>query len=239
VHGSFSAPPGQEASLDRIADAGNYNEWLLDRGRPFIGRRVLDFGAGVGTFTGALASRGAEVVALEPDPKFTPRLRKRFGSDDRVTIVADEAGWLSRAGAGERFDTVLCLNVLEHIEDDALVLRGLRDSLVPGGHLLLLAPAHRFLFGEIDRNVGHERRYSRAPLRGLLEGAGLEPVEVRYVNPVGAVGWLVSSRLLRRDQVPTAPLRFYDRLVPILQRLDRLPLPFGLSVWAVARRASE
>jgi SAM-dependent methyltransferase len=225
--------------MDRMADADNYNEWLLDRGRPFIGRRVLDFGAGVGTFTAALAERGAEVVALEPDPEFTPRLHERFDSDDRVTIVVEDARWLSGNGARERFDTVLCLNVLEHIEDDRIVLRGLRDSLVPGGHLLLLAPAHGFLFGEIDRNVGHERRYSRAPLRTLLEQAGFEPVEVRYVNPVGAVGWLVSSRLLRRDQVPTGPLRVYDRLVPVLQRLDRLPLPFGLSVWAVARRASE
>jgi SAM-dependent methyltransferase len=225
--------------MDRMADAENYNEWLLERGRPFIGRRVLDFGAGVGTFTAVLAARGAAVVAVEPDPEFTPRLHERFDTDDRVTIVADDEGWLSGDCARERFDTVLCLNVLEHIEDDGIVLRALRDSLVPGGHLLLLAPAHRFLFGEIDRNVGHERRYSRAPLRALLEEAGLDPVEVRYVNPVGAVGWLVSSRLLRRNQVPTGPLRFYDRIVPALQRLDRLPLPFGLSVWAVARRASE
>ena len=178
--------------MDRMADAENYNEWLLDRGRSFIGRRVLDFGAGVGTFTAALAARGAEVVAVEPDPEFTPRLHERFDTDDRVTIVAEDAGWLSGDTARERFDTVLCLNVLEHIEDDAVVLRGLRDSLVPGGYLLLLAPAHRFLFGEIDRNVGHERRYSRAPLRALLEEAELEPVEIRYVNPVGAAGWLVS-----------------------------------------------
>ena len=240
MSGSFlGAPPGQEESMDRMAEAGNYNEWVLGRGRRFIGRRVLDFGAGVGTFTAALVARGAEVVALEPDPEFTPRLHERFDADDRVTIVADDAGWLSGTAARGRFDTVLCLNVLEHIEDDAAVLRGLRDSLVAGGYLLLLVPAHGFLFGEIDRNVGHERRYSRGQLRAFLEQAGMEPVEVRYVNPLGAAGWFVSSRLLRRNQVPSGPLRAYDRLVPVLQRLDRLPLPFGLSVWAVARKASE
>jgi SAM-dependent methyltransferase len=221
-----------------MADAGNYNNWLLERGRQFLRRRVLDFGAGIGTFTDDLLAGGAgEVVAVEPDPEFAPRLRERFAGDSRVTVVEADAQWLGGDEARGRFDAVLCLNVLEHIADDALVLRGFHDCLAPGGHLLLLVPAHGLLFGEIDRSVGHERRYSRAPLRSLLVEAGLEPVEVRYVNPVGAVGWLVASRLLRRDQVPAGPLRAYDRLVPLLRRLDRLPLPFGLSLWAVARRA--
>jgi SAM-dependent methyltransferase len=224
--------------MDRMADAGNYNGWLLERGAPYIGGRVLDFGAGIGTFTAALATR-ADVIAIEPDPQFVPRLREQFAGNSRVRVVHAGVEWLVDGEPAEAFDTVLCLNVLEHIRDHELVLRGFHQRLSPGGHLLLLAPAHRALYGEIDRNVGHERRYSRGPLRALLEHAGFEPVEVRYVNPIGAAGWLVSSRVLRRPQVPTGPLRAYDRLVPLLQRLDRLPLPFGLSVWAVARRASE
>ena len=236
MSGSFvGAPSGQQESLDRMAEAGNYNDWLLERGRPFVGRRVLDFGAGVGTFTAALRS-GAEVVAVEPDPQFAARLRERFAGDSRVTVVEADARWLAEDGRHGEFDTVICLNVLEHIRDDAVVVRGFHDCLSHGGHLLLLVPAHRLLFGEIDRSVGHERRYSRAPLRSLLEQAGLEPIELRYVNPLGAIGWFASSRLLQRDQVPAGPLRAYDRLVPMLRRLDRLPLPFGLSLWAVARR---
>ena len=223
--------------MDRMADAENYNEWLLERGRPFIGRRVLDFGAGIGTFTEALATTGAEVVAVEPDPMFAPRLRERLGGNERVIIVEADAEWLVAGEPQHTFDTVLCLNVLEHIADHEAVLHGFHDRLDPGGHLLLLVPAHQTLFGGIDRSVGHERRYSRAPLSALLEQSALEPVELRYVNPVGAVGWLVSSRIMGRGQVPAGPLKAYDKLVPILQRLDRLPLPFGLSLWAVARRA--
>jgi len=238
VSGSFTAPPGQEESLDRMAEASNYNDWLLARAEPFVGKRVLDFGAGIGTFTKALSSR-ADVVAVEPDPEFAPRLRALFAENAHVTVVEADAGWLAGGEPMDRFDTVLCFNVLEHIADDAGVLAAFHERLATGGHLLLLVPAHVLLFGEIDRSVGHERRYGRGDVRRLLEDVGFVPIDVRYVNPLGAVGWLVSSRLLRRRQVPSGPLRAYDRIVPILQRLDALPLPFGLSVWAVAKRTSE
>lgn len=218
-----------------MAEAANYNDWLLARATPFVGEHVLDFGAGIGTFTAALSER-ADVVAVEPDPEFAPRLRALFAENPRVTVVEADADWLVDGKPRTRFDTILCLNVLEHIPDDVAVLAAFHDRLVAGGHLLLLVPAHALLHGEIDRNVGHERRYARRHVRSILDDAGLTPVDVRYVNPLGALGWLVSSRLLRRRQVPSGPLRAYDRFVPALQRLDGLPLPFGLSVWAVARR---
>jgi SAM-dependent methyltransferase len=237
VSGSFlGAPPGQEQSMDRMADAEQYNHWLLERALPYVGTHALDFGAGLGTFTAALAER-ADVVAVEPDPQFVPRLRERFEGNARVSVVEADAGWLDRDESRGAFDTILCFNVLEHIREDEAVLRAFQNCLVPGGHLLLLVPAHQALFGTIDRNVGHERRYSVRMLRARLDRAGLAALDLRYVNPVGAIGWLVSSRLLGRSQVPTGPLRLYDRIVPLLRRLDNARAPFGLSVWAVARRA--
>ena len=216
-----------------MAEARNYNDWLFRRASPYLGARVLDFGAGVGTFTDLIARR-AEVVAVEPDGEFIPRLRARFESNPRVTVVHGDDGELEPLGT---FDSVVCLNVLEHIRADEAVLGRFAGCLAPGGHVLVLVPAHQALFGAVDRSVGHERRYNRRLLRSRLHGVGLEPVELRYVNPVGAAGWLVSSRMLGRNQVPTGPLRLYDALVPILRPLDRLPLPFGLSLWAVARKA--
>ncbi len=219
-----------------MAGAGNYNDWLVERAAPFVGQSVLDFGAGIGTFSATLASRAA-IVAVEPDPHFVPTLRERLAGYEEAEVVEADASWLEREDVKGRFDTVVCFNVLEHIVDDESVLRDFHDCLVPGGNVLLLVPAHRALFGEIDRSVGHERRYSRRLLRSRLIHAKLTPIEIRYVNPVGALGWLVSSRLLKRNQVPVGPLRAYDRLVPLLRSLDRLSLPFGLSVWAVARRS--
>ena len=211
--------------------AGAYNSWLFERVRPHLGRRVLDAGAGVGTFT-RLAAEGREVVAVEPDPELLPLLRARFEGRSDVEVVDGTIADVS----GPPFDSIVCLNVLEHIADDVGTLRRFHNLLEPGGRLLLLVPAHPFLYGSIDRTVEHERRYTKGGLRAKLEEAGFDIAELRLVNPLGAAGWLVSSRVLKREQVPEGPLKLYDKLVPALRVLDKVDVGVGLSVWAVARR---
>lgn len=218
--------------LEVTAAARNYNAWVFGRARPRLGPRVLDAGAGIGTFTEFLAAAGHEVVALEPDPELAERLRRRFAGRANVTVVEGAVETVE----GE-FDSILCFNVLEHVADDARALRNLRDRLAPGGCLLLLVPAHRLLFGDTDRALGHHRRYTSKALRALLSRAGYEVETLRHVNPVGALGWLLWFRLRRtRGRWPAGAYRLYDRLVPALRRLDRLRLPVGLSLWAIARR---
>ena len=215
-------------SLDRMAEADRYNAWLLDRAWPYLGARVLEVGAGIGTFTGQLAA-GREVVALEPDPALVPHLRRNAPS---ATVVEGEV----EAAPPGPYDSIVCFNVLEHIAGDAVALAALHERLRPGGHLLLLVPSHPFLYGPIDRAFDHERRYTKRALRALLESAGLLVTDLRRVNPVGAVGWLVAGRVLRRSEIPGGPLRAFNRLVPVLRLLDRAELPLGLSLWAVAQR---
>ncbi len=211
------------------ADA--YNTWLFERASPHLGARVLDAGAGIGTFT-ALAAQGREVVAVEPDPEQLALLRDRFDGRADVHVVDGTIEDVS----GE-FDSIICLNVLEHIPDDRGTLRRFHDLLAPGGSLLLLVPAHPSLYGGIDRAVDHQRRYTKAVLGDRLREAGFAVAELRLVNPLGALGWFVSSRVLKRDQVPEGPLKLYDKLVPALRVLDRVDVGVGLSVWAVARRS--
>ena len=224
----------QDETLRRMARAGNYNAWLLERSSPYLGRRVLDVGAGIGTFTERVAERAELVVAAEPDPRFVAALRSRFETRENVRVVDTTIDALA-ADVEERFDSIICFNVLEHVRDDEAALRAFHRQLAPGGCLLLLVPAHPFLFGSLDRTVEHERRYAKGPLRRSLLAAGFEVDVLRHVNPVGALGWLVSGRLLHRELIPEGPLRLFDRLVPLLRMLDALRLPLGLSLWGVAR----
>lgn len=225
----------QDETLRRMAAADNYNAWLLDRSRRYLGRRVLDVGAGIGTFTEMVAP-GRHVTAAEPDPAFASVLRRRFANAPNVRIVEAEADTLEPGLVSDSFDSVICFNVLEHIPDDLEALRRFRQQLAPEGRLLLLVPAHPLLYGPVDRELGHHRRYRKDALRRLLVQAGFTIETLRYVNPIGALGWLVSARLFRRRGVPAGPLRLFDRLVPLFRGLDRFEVPFGLSLWAVGCR---
>jgi SAM-dependent methyltransferase len=220
-------PKALAHDLEAMAGARAYNDWLIDRARPWLSGRVLDVGAGIGTHTVQLRDLVDEVVAVEPDPLFAQMLRERVNG---VEIVEGDA-----AAVGGSFDAIVCFNVLEHIEDDEATLRRLRELLVPEGALLLLVPAHPALFGPIDTAFGHRRRYSKRELKQKLERAGFELEVLRHVNPVGAIGWVTQSRIRKRERMSYRGLDLYDRLVPVLRLLDNVPLPVGLSLWAVAK----
>jgi SAM-dependent methyltransferase len=227
--------PNLDRVLEEIEAGGNYTAWIVDRARPYLRGRVLDAGAGTGTFTETVVRIADEVVALEPEARFVELLRERFENEPRVRVVHGETESLG-TDAGE-FDAIVCFNVLEHVPDDARALRAFYERLRTGGALLLLVPAHPSLVSPFDDAVGHVRRYSHGQLAQLLRDAGFAVETLRHVNPVGAVGWLVRMRLLRQREWPSTSFRAFDRLVPLLRPLDALHLPFGLSLWAVARRA--
>lgn len=226
--------PNLDHVLAEIEAGGNYTQWIVDRARPYLHGRVLDAGAGTGTFTETIVGFADEVVALEPDADFAQLLRRRFADHTHVHVVEGDVDALdSRLG---EFDAIVCFNVLEHVHDDARALRSLHDRLRPRGVLTLLVPAHPALAAPFDEAVGHERRYRRDELARRLRDAGFDVAMLRHVNPIGAIGWLVRMRLLRQREWPTTSFRMFDRLVPFFRPLDALRLPFGLSLWAVARR---
>jgi SAM-dependent methyltransferase len=226
----------QEVTLEELERNPRYAAWLFERCRPYLGPRVLDFGAGIGTFTALVADCAEEVVALEPEPRFSERLEARFAHDSRVEVARVEARELEPGSLGAPFDSLLCLNVLEHIDADVDALSRLRAQLRPGGRLLLLVPAHPLLYGTVDAALGHFRRYSKRELRRKLEGARFAVRELRFVNAVGVPAWFAYGRVLRHAHLAGPGMRAVDPVVPVARRVDALHLPFGLSLWAVAER---
>ncbi len=220
------------ATLERLAAAPNYNRWMFDRLRPWIGQHVLEVGSGIGNLSAFLQDR-ERVVLTDTEPWYLERLRERFGDHANMEIQRLYLPVLDGALASERFDTIICLNVLEHVEDDLTSLAVIRQLLGPGGRVVLLVPALRALYGTLDRALGHCRRYAKGELIAKVRTAGLRPRHVEYFNLAGIPGWWIAGRVLRRSLIPTASLRWYDALVPLF-RLERLlPWRVGQSLIAI------
>jgi SAM-dependent methyltransferase len=220
-------------TLDNLDGADNYAAWIFEQVEPHLGDAVLEVGAGHGTFTEILSARGARVVATDVSQRCADVLRERFAGDERVTVVHGGAD----AVAGlPPFDSAVLINVLEHIPDDDGALLDLAATLKPGGRLILWVPAFQLLYSDFDRKIGHHRRYRKGELRAQLTRAGYEVAEIRYVNSVGALAWLVVARLMHRAPTGGASVKIYDSyFVPVLKRLEgRRGAPFGQSVFAVA-----
>ena len=230
-----NADPGYKTLL-RLARAERYNQWMLEQLAPWLGQRVLEVGAGIGSFTRYLMGRDL-IVATELNPRYLRILGNTFERHTRVEVMPlDLTDFDPAPLAARSLDTILCLNVLEHVEDDREALRRLHASLAPGGRLLLVVPAHQRLYGAIDRAIDHHRRYERPGLIAKLEEASFHVESMQFFNRMGVVGWYVNSVILRRTRVPSLQLHLQNLLVPLLRAEAALPLPFGLSLVAVARR---
>lgn len=227
--------------LDALSGAVNYYGWISGRFAPFLGARIVEVGAGIGTFTRYLLEHrpDAAITAVEPADNNFPRLAHRFSGDPRVTPVH---GYLDAAAADPavegKADAVVAVNVMEHVHDDAGFLRDAVRALAPGGRVLLFVPALPALYGSLDEAFEHCRRYTRPMLLERFAAAGLQPVEVRYMNLPGILAWFLWSRVLRRKTITGRDARTYDRwVVPVVRAVESLvPPPVGNGLLAIARK---
>ena len=223
--------------LDSLGEARNYYGWISSHFAPWLGARMVEAGAGIGTFTDYLLQHrpDAHVTAVEPAANNFPRLVQRWAGDGRVTPVQ---GYLDGTLPAASADAVVAVNVLEHVEDDAGFVADAARVLVRGGHLCLFVPALPVLYGSLDREFEHFRRYTRTSLEARLRGAGLEPVRLRYMNFPGMLAWFLWSRVLRRRTITANDAKTYDRWVlPLVRAVeDWVPPPIGNSLLAVAKK---
>ncbi len=215
------------ATLEAVSRASTYNRWIVEQASPFLGRRLLEAGAGIGNLSRLLVRREA-LVLLDHDPQYVDILEARFSQSHAVSVRKGDLNdaTLYEALKVERLDSIFCANVLEHLPDDEKVLQGFFEALQPGGRCVLIVPASRRLYGSLDRALGHFRRYEGDELRNKLERAGFRVMHQKAFNRVGAAAWLVCGRILRRNRLSPGQMGWFDRLWPLFRLCDDvLPTP--------------
>ena len=221
-----------------IAHADNYTRWVLDLFAPHIGESTLEVGLGHGTFRAHLPAH-THYTGVDIDHDAVRCQQVAYANDEYFQSDIATPVFVQDAMQRGPYDSVLCTNVLEHVLDDALAVSNLLAVLKPMGRLFVYVPAHPRLYGTMDRLAGHHRRYRR---RDLIALAGRNPVlDCAYVNPVGALGWLM-NRNVRYDTLDAGVINrqiaLFDRYVLPISRLltPATSAIFGLSVYCVIEK---
>ena len=223
--------------LQSVSRARRYNRWLLGICRPYLGSRVLEAGAGIGNMSSLLLDR-ERLVAVDHDPIYVAKLRDRWvGRSNVRTLEADLTDPdVAALWKDEKLDTIFCSNVLEHLECDEQVLRTFHDSLLPGGHCVIVVPAGRNLYTPLDSALGHYRRYTVDELRRKMEAVGLEVVRSKRFAKAAALAWWVAGRVLRRRRITPFQMILFDKVWPICKLLDFCLPNGGMSLLMVGRK---
>jgi glycosyltransferase involved in cell wall biosynthesis len=224
-----------ELTLRLLRKAEPYNRYVYELIRPHLGRDILEVGAGIGSMTRHYLAHGA-ITATDISPYCLRELRRAFA--DYAQVRVGELDIRRTPVQAEAYDTIVCLNVLEHIEDDVEALRHMRSLLKPGGRLVLYVPSNPRLYCEIDRGVGHCRRYLLEELRGKLIRAGFRLAHLRAHNLIGALGWWIQGKVLGKKRIGAADIGGMNFLMPFIRMQDRLNVEsrFSLSLLAVGER---
>lgn len=224
--------------LEAMDFAINYHRWIRDEFAPYLGARVAEVGAGTGAFSELLLEHAGveQLVAVEPSERMHATLVERVGSDPRVTVHRALFRGVSEEYAGE-LDTLVYVNVLEHVEDDRGELTLAFESLAPGGHICIFVPAVNWLYSRFDAELGHHRRYKKKELVEKATAAGFETRRARYFDSAGIVPWLVAFRFLRRE-LRAGQVRTYDKyVVPLMRRVEGVVAPpLGKNLLVVGRK---
>ena len=240
--GSAGAPSFAAADLEVMSDAENYVRWIFSElVAPHLGRSVLEIGSGIGTFSTRIAAdpKVRQLTCVEIDLSCSATAREALAAADVRKPVEHIVGdYLTRPLPKDDYDTALLINVLEHLQDDRAAVRKVRSELRMDGTLVIFVPAFGLLMSDLDRRLGHYRRYTTAGLRQLLEGAGFTVSTLRYYNLTGFLGWLWRFRIRGSTAQSPALVRFFDRRVlPVQLLVERaVRLPVGQSVYAVAKK---
>lgn len=221
-------------TLESMSQAVWYNRWTLNLLKSYIYGKILEVGCGIGNFTKTLIKYG-EVVAIDIRKDYIFETKKIVGNGVRVGLGDIEKG---KYFFDDRdFDSIVSINVFEHIKNDKKSIENLYLLLKKGGYLISIVPAHKFLYGKIDESVGHFRRYEMSVMINLLEMAGFKIIKSKKINLLGAIGWWFFSTVLKNNKVKKGDIALFNLIAPFCLPLERFfEPPIGTSILVIAQK---
>jgi len=231
-----------ENDLQLMSKASNYLDWQVRLIKPYLRGVQLEIGAGVGNFTKSLARDSISHIAIEPDIFCFKQLLQKTSDQDNVTVLNIRSEELPQeTDLPSKFDSIVALNVLEHIEDDKEAICSWGKMLTQHGNIILLVPYGEWLYGAIDQRLHHHRRYSKQMVLELAKNAGFKIVHFNYINCLGMWAWYWNNKIAKRSHQNSQQIFIFDKLiVPWLSRLESLiPPPFGQSIFVVLGKDSK
>lgn len=221
----------------RLSHAKNYNEWIFCHVEKYLRNRILEVGCALGNFTEKIIDR-EYVCAIDIEEEYINKIRSHFKTAPNFkALLCDISSSAALELKKDGFDTVICFNVLEHVENDAGALDHMSSLLADKGRLCLVVPAFPSIFGEMDKTDNHYRRYTKRQLSEKVRSAGFSIVYCTYMNIPGFFGWWFNGKIAKRKFIPFRQMLAYDRIIPVVRFIEKLfQPPFGQSIVMVAEK---
>ncbi len=221
-------------TLESMSEAIWYNKWTLKLFDKYLHGNILEVGCGIGNFTKTLIRYG-RVTAIDINKNYLSSTKQLVGKGALIGYGDVEEG--EYFFNDRKFDTIVCLNVLEHIQDNQKALKNLNKLIRREGILILLVPAHKFLYSEIDKAIGHHRRYQKDKLVKDIEAVGFNILKSRRLNFLGAIGWFWAGKILKQKIVDMKKIKLFNFFAPVFLSIeDLLEPPIGTSLLIIAEK---
>ncbi len=234
--------PIGEKTLAAIASADKFNQWMYDTIKPYVKGHLLEIGSGIGNISQHFLLNNTNTTLTDLRQSYCDVLEQKFKNYPNLKGIIKvnlthpkfETEYAHLLG---QFDSIVAMNVVEHIENDSLALANCYKLLSKGGHVIILVPAYQFLYNKFDTGLEHFRRYTKTRLTHLIKSNNFEIVHNQYFNFVGIAGWFVTGSILRKESIPEGQMGLYNKLVPAIKIVDKIVFnTMGLSTVCVGRK---